>query len=50
MKTRKSTVGSPFFMVFPSDHIPKMMKDVKVHFSIHCSNSCKLYQQIPGIF
>ena len=50
MKMRQSTVGSPFFMVFASDCILKVMKDVKVHFSIHCSNSCKLYQQIPGIF
>jgi len=50
VKMSKPTVGSPFFMVFPSDHNPKVMKDVKVHFSIHCGNSCKLYQQIPGIF
>jgi len=44
VKMRKSTVGSPFFMVFPSDRNPKVMKDVKVHLSNHYSNSCKLYQ------
>jgi hypothetical protein len=27
----KPTVGSPFFGVFPSDHIPKTMKNVSVH-------------------
>jgi len=50
VKMRKSTVDSPFFMVFPSDRNPKVMKDVKVHLSIHYSNSCKLHQQIPRIF
>jgi hypothetical protein len=39
----KPTVGSPFFGSFPSDRIPKAMKDFNVHFSIYSNNSCKLY-------
>ena len=31
----KSTVGSPFFGAFPSDRIPKMTKDVNLHFFHH---------------
>jgi len=46
----KPNVGSPFFVVRLSDHIPKATKDVNVHFFTHSSNSCKLYQQIPGKF
>jgi hypothetical protein len=30
-----TNVGSPFFRAFPSDHIPKAMKDVSVLFFIH---------------
>jgi len=30
-----SKFGSPFFGAFPSDHIPKVMKNVKVHVFIH---------------
>jgi len=30
----KPTVGSPFFRTFPTDHIPKVMKDINVHFFI----------------
>jgi hypothetical protein len=46
----KPTVRSPFFGAFPSDRIPKVMKDVIVYFFIHNSNSCTLYQRIPGTF
>ena len=31
----KPTVGSPFFRAFPSDFIPKAMKEVNVHFFLH---------------
>jgi hypothetical protein len=31
----KPTVGSPFFRAFPSDLIPKTIKNVSVHFFIH---------------
>ena len=34
----KSTVGSPFFAVFPSARIPKATKDVSIHSFIHVSN------------
>ena len=30
-----TNVSSPFFRTFPSDHIPKAMKDVNVLFFIH---------------
>jgi hypothetical protein len=35
MKMRNSTAVSPFFKVFPSDRISKVMKDVKVHFLLN---------------
>jgi len=44
------TVGSPFFGAYPSDRIPNEKKDANLHISIHSSNSCKLYQRIPGTF
>jgi hypothetical protein len=43
----KPAVDSPFFKAFPSVRIPKTMKYVSVHFFIHNSSSCKLYQRIP---
>jgi len=61
----KPTVGSSFFGAFSSDHICKVMKDVRAHFFIHnftfrnalimdsalaVTDSCKLCQRIPGIF
>ena len=48
--TEKSTVGSPFFGTFPSDHIPEATMEVSIHFFIHSSNSCKRHQRIPGTF
>jgi hypothetical protein len=54
---KKPYVGSPYFGAFPSDRIPKAMKDVNAQFSVHSSNSCRLYrypvhlhQRIPGTF
>jgi hypothetical protein len=44
------TVDAPFFEAFPSDHVPKAMKDVSVHTFIHSSSACKLYQWILGTF
>ena len=32
---QEPTVHSPFFREFPSDSIPKVTKDVNVHFLIH---------------
>jgi len=46
----KPTVGSPFFVAFSSDRNPKVTTDVSVHFFTNSSNSCKLYQRIPGNF
>jgi hypothetical protein len=46
----KPTVGSPFFRAFPSDFIPKVKKDVNVHFFVNSSKECKLYQRIPDKF
>jgi hypothetical protein len=46
----KPTVGSPFFRAFPSDVIPKVTKDVNMHFFVNSSKSSKLYQRIPGTF
>ena len=35
---KKPTVGSPFFRAFPSDLIPKVMKDVNVYiFDVVCA-------------
>jgi hypothetical protein len=42
----KPTLGSPFLGAFPSD----ATKEVNVHFSIHSSNSYKLYHRIPVPF
>lgn len=44
----KPTVGFEFFELFPSDRNHKATKDCNVHFFIHSSDSCKLYQRIPG--
>jgi len=46
----KPNVGSPFCGTFPSDRIPKVTKDLHVHFLIHSTSSCKLNQRIPGTF
>ena len=46
--TEKPTVGFLLFGAFPSDRIPKAMKDVNAHFFNHSSNSCKLYKRIPA--
>jgi len=46
----KPSAGSPFLRAFPSDCNPKAMKDVNIHYFIHGSNYCKLYQQIPVTF
>ena len=47
---KKPTSGYPFFRVFPSDRVPKVTKDVNVHFFIHSSNYSKLYQRIPETY
>jgi len=39
--------SSPFFRVFPSDHIRKARKEVILHFFIHSGQSCKLHNLIP---
>jgi hypothetical protein len=36
--------------IFISDSIPNVSTDVSVRFFIHSSNSCKLYERIPGTF
>ena len=46
----KPTVDSPFFVAFPSDRVPKAMKDISVHFFIYSNISRKLHQGIPGTF
>jgi hypothetical protein len=61
----KPTVVSSFFGTFSSDHICKVMKDVRAHFFIRSftyrverimdsalavTNTCQLYQGFPGIF
>jgi hypothetical protein len=43
----KPSVGSPLFGAFPSDRIPKALKDSNVRFFIHSNNFCKLHQRIP---
>jgi hypothetical protein len=43
----KQTVGSSFFVGFPSDRIRKVTKDVNEHLFISSSSSCKLFQRIP---
>ena len=40
----KAAVGSPFFVAFPSNRIPKATKDVNVLF--FSSNSCQVRQGI----
>jgi hypothetical protein len=42
----KPTVGFPYFGAFPSDRIPKAIKDSNEYIFIHSSNSCKSYQRI----
>jgi hypothetical protein len=44
----KPTVDSPFFGAFPSDRIPKAMKNISIHLFIYSNNSRKLSQPIPG--
>ena len=46
----KQTIGSPFVGTFPYYRVSKATKDVHMHFFIHISNFCKLYQRIPGHF
>jgi hypothetical protein len=46
----KTTFGSPFYVVFPSDRITKSTTDVNFDLFIHSSHSFKLHQQIPGTF
>ena len=46
----KPNVGSPFFVVFPSNFIHKATKDIIVSFFIHSSNSCQLYRRILKTF
>jgi hypothetical protein len=46
----KPTLGPSFLGVFPSDRIPKATKDVKVHFFIHSSNSCKYTSEFRELF
>ena len=43
----KPTDGSQYFGAFPSDHIPKVMKEIKLYLFIHSNKSLKLYQRIP---
>jgi hypothetical protein len=38
------------FRAFPPDRIPRVTKDFNVHFFIHSSNSCKLYEGFQEIF
>ena len=47
---RKKKCWFPLFGAFPCDHIPKVKKDVNMHFFIHGSNFCTLYQGIPATF
>jgi hypothetical protein len=44
---KKATVGSPFFRAFPSDHIPKALKDINVQKFSSCTSSSKSHQRIP---
>ena len=39
---RNQQLVSHYSGAFPSDRFPKAKKDVKLHFFIHSSNSCKL--------
>jgi hypothetical protein len=39
--------GSPFFRVFPSDHIRKARKEIILHFFIRSGHSYKLHHRIP---
>jgi len=47
----KTTAGSLFFRAFPTDHIPKVMKDINVHFFLHSSKGKAVplqAQRVPG--
>jgi hypothetical protein len=46
----KPTIGSPIFMAFPCDRIPKVTEDVYVHFCIHSSSSSKFTSQFRERF
>ena len=51
LSSRRNQLLFPYFFgALPSDGIPKATMDVNVHFYVHSSNSCKLYQRIPGTF
>jgi hypothetical protein len=43
-------LGSPIFMAFHCDRIPKVTEDVYVHLCIHSSNSCKFTSQFRELF
>ena len=43
----KASIGSPFFGAFPSDHIPKVTKEINVQKFSSCTSSFKSHQQTP---